>query len=332
MKGEVFGKLTILDTYIKQFNGYKTAVAKTKCECGTLKDIRWVGIRSGKVSTCGCGVNISKPERLMFDMLSVGIDDLKQQFSINGWQFDMVSHDNKLVIEYNGLWWHSSGMQKNNSYHKLRRLSVESVGYRLITVWADDWSDNKLRIIKLIEDACGLNAKIKIGARKCDLKLIDHIESYNFHKTHHIQQGKPVGSINVGVYYNELLVSTVTVMVEKTQYNLTRMSVHTDYSIAGLLNKVIKFVGKGLWVTYCDRDYFTGGLYANAGFECVNNTRQLTYMKGQLRFRREKFMKHKLPNLFDNVDLSLTEKEICEQNGIYQIYNSGIDKWIKQVD
>jgi hypothetical protein len=99
-------------------------------------------------------------------------------------------------------------------------------------------------------------------------------------------------------------------------------------SINGLLPKLIKFLAPGKpVVTYCDRDYFTGTIYEKAGFKRTSVSRQLTYTKdGQIRERRERYMKGKLPDLGIEVG-DMTEKEALEQAGIYQCWNSGVERW-----
>jgi hypothetical protein len=53
----------------------------------------------------------------------------------------------------------------------------------------------------------------------------------------------------------------------------------------------------------------------------------MSYVVRKLRQRRERFMKHKLPALFGDVDMSKREIDICAENGVYACWNSGTEKY-----
>ena len=55
------------------------------------------------------------------------------------YELDIVIPDKKIAIEYCGLYWHSEKMGHDKNYH-LNKLSMcEKIGYRLITVFEDEW-------------------------------------------------------------------------------------------------------------------------------------------------------------------------------------------------
>ena len=53
--GKKYGSLTITNVYIKKSkSGHTKSVAKTKCECGNIKDIYCASILKGVTRSCGC--------------------------------------------------------------------------------------------------------------------------------------------------------------------------------------------------------------------------------------------------------------------------------------
>jgi len=78
---------------------------------------------------------------------------LRDRKFINPYEIDILSHKDKLGIEYNGLMWHSSGKSKHEMFDikdkeiKLKHLQktelVESNGYQLFHIFENEWIQNK---------------------------------------------------------------------------------------------------------------------------------------------------------------------------------------------
>lgn len=67
--------------------------------------------------------------------------------SLIGKELDIVIPDLNLAIEYNGLYWHSSLNPKFVFGRHIEKTNkCESMGYRLIHIWEDDWNTNKINI------------------------------------------------------------------------------------------------------------------------------------------------------------------------------------------
>jgi len=76
--------------------------------------------------------------------------------------------------------------------------------------------------------------------------------------------------------------------------------------------------------SYAKRDYSTGGVYIANKFTFLGFTKPgYKYVKNSTTYPRQKFQKHKLPLLFPNVNMSLTEQQIMEKQGYYRLYDSG---------
>ena len=83
-------------------------------------------------------------------------------------ELDIVIPKIKLAIEYNGLFWHSASF-KNENYHLNKTELCESLGYRLIHIWEDEWLNNKKEIKQKLINIFNNNEKID----KTDLLILD---------------------------------------------------------------------------------------------------------------------------------------------------------------
>ena len=80
-------------------------------------------------------------------------------------------------------------------------------------------------------------------------------------------------------------------------------------------------------VTYADRRYSSGKLYETLDFVKVGVSSQnhFYFKKGHetTLYSRIKFQKHKLGNMFDNFDHSMTSWENMQNNGYDRIWDCG---------
>lgn len=273
------------------------------------------------------GKGVSQPEQDLRDFLDTltaterGCLPGTQQ-----WAFDVILPEHKIVVEFNGVYWHSFP-RANRGQHLYKRKFAEKHGYRMITIWEDHWNRDRSRIEKYFARIIK-GAPKRIGARKCRVGSIDRKTADAFHATHHIQSAAPsVANIAYGLFLEGCLVAAVSFDHHGVLHRFTS----GEYAVIGGLSRLCSawFTDHGKDIlTFCDRDLFDGQVYKKTGFKKEGYTLQLSYVANKQRVRRERFMKKKLAGLFGEVDMSLTEHEICAQNGIYAAYNSGVDRWV----
>ena len=156
-----------------------------------------------------CSNSISKMEKELFSFIkSLGFVCLENDKSIlDGKEIDIVIPDKKILIEFNGLYWHSEKFLDKN-YHLDKTNKCEELGYQLIHIFEDEWLNKKDIVKSRIKNILGVS-KNKIYARKCKIKEVKTKDKTIFLNKNHIQGS--VGSVfNMGLYYNEELVSIMT--------------------------------------------------------------------------------------------------------------------------
>jgi len=250
-------------------------------------------------------------------------------------ELDIYVPSKYLAIEFNGTYWHGDNIITNKNYHYNKWKECKEKGIKLLTVWEDDWNNiNKKEILKsIILNECNL-IKNKIGARESDIKLIENKEKTKFLECNHLQ-GNCQSSINLGLYYNNELISLMTFGKKRKmlgsshtidQYELLRFCSKINYQIMGAASKlfkyfIINFNPKNV-ISYASCDISNGNLYEKLGFKyCKYTGVNYWWVKNGIKYHRSNFMKHKL--IKDGANYNKTENEIMIEKGYNKIYGTG---------
>ena len=241
-------------------------------------------------------------------------------------ELDIFIPDHKLAIELNGLYWHSELQGKDKYYHLNKTLECEKIGIQLIHIFEDEWIDKQDIVKSIIKGKLGFSNKIY--GRKCKVEMIDN--AYNFYDENHIQGGM-YSFINIGLFYNEELVSVLS--FSKPRYNkqydweITRFANKLNTSVIGGFAKMLKYFKEkysGNVITYSDKRLFNGSIYLQNGFTQLKSSGPSYYYTDyRNRYNRVGFQKHKLKDKLDIYDPNLTEWENMQLNGWDRIWDCG---------
>lgn len=257
---------------------------------------------------------------------------------ITPFELDIVIPELKIAIEYCGLYWHSELMGKNATYHLEKLNSCKSKGYRLITIFEDEWIIKQEIVKSRLSTIFGKNKRV--FARKTKIKEIDAKITSSFLEENHIQ-GSVKSSINLGLMDGSELIAIMTFgksrFNKNAEWELIRFANKLNYSTVGgaskLLNHFIKEYSPNSIISYSDKRWNTGNLYAQLGFEYNNDSPpNYFYFNNNLeRKSRIQFQKHKLSTILENFDSSLTEVENMYNNKWNRIFDCGNSSYILQL-
>lgn len=242
---------------------------------------------------------------------------------LNGKEIDIYIPSLKLAIEFNGCWWHST-KYKPKDYHQEKWENCDKLGIRLIQIWEHHWVEKRDLIENYLIDI--FQNKIKIFARKCEIRKVDSKSEREFLNENHLQ-GYDASTVCYGLYFDSILLQVMSFKKSKKGFEINRLCTKSGHSIIGgtkrLFKSFIKEYNPIFVSTYSSNDYFTGHIYEELGFELKKITQP-----GYFYFRkigdilsREKCQKHKLVKMGYNSEKS--ERQIMSELGYVRVYNSG---------
>jgi very-short-patch-repair endonuclease len=246
-------------------------------------------------------------------------------------ELDFVFEQKKLAIEYCGLYWHSEKKVDKN-YHKKKLKLCNEQGYRLITIFEDEWRNKKDIVQSRLQHALGLSNK-SCGARQTNIKQITTKEYRSFLEQNHIQ-GFAGAKIKLGAFFNNQLVSVMSFgayrkalgsSVKQDEYELIRFC--SLGKIPGISSKLFKYFLQNYSpkkiISYCDLRWGTGTVYEKLGFELMRVT-EPNYWYTRDGLNREHRFKYTKQNLIKlGFDPNQTELDIMSQLGYYKIWDCG---------
>lgn len=286
-----------------------------------------------------CGHIISKAEEDIYNFL-LGIlpktDIIRHDTAVlDGLEIDILIPKYNLGIEYNGLRWHSEQFGKGRNYHVDKTNIAESKGVHLIQIFEDEWIKNKELILEKLCHFLGCSDyKDVVGGRKCTVKETNKDAAQEFLEKYHIQ-GFVGSSVYLGAYYQGILVGVMSFLKERDgEWNLTRFATNTTFSWPGLANKMFKFFVRNynplIVKTFLDRRwaYHAVNVYDRMHFELVEIERpDYRYVVGTERKHKFGFRKNILHKRY-GFPLSMTEREMTKELGIYRIWDCGLFKYV----
>lgn len=241
---------------------------------------------------------------------------------------DIVVEANKIIIEYDGLYWHSE-LYKSKNYHVLKKLLAEQKGYRLIHIFSDEWIYKNDIVKSRLRYLFGMNSVNKVYARDCDVRDVDTVTAREFLEHNHIQ-GNVNSSVRYGLYHEGKLVSLMTFGSSRFESGVTellRFCSDRDLNVVGGAGKLFNAFVKDHpevdhIVSYADARWSTGhAFYEKLGFEFTAMSSPGYYIvDGDIRRNRMQFQKHKIAGPGDE---GKTEHEITLERGLYRIYDCG---------
>jgi len=312
-----------------------------KCPENHVFVTSWHNFRAG--NRCPkCYGSVSKAETDVYNFIKQFLIDAVQsnRSLIKPFELDIVIPSKKIAIEYNGLYYHSESMGKNKNYHLNKLQKCNEIGYKLITIFEDEWI-NKQNIVKhRLMHILNVSEANSIHARKCVIKEINATVKNEFLNKFHIQ-GADRSSIKLGAFYNDQLVSLMTFSKGsiakggKTAdgiYELNRFCSDHDYIISGIANRLFKHFIRNYnpteIFTYGDKRWSDGNLYKHLGFDFVHDSApNYWYIDGCNRIHRFNFRKSVLKDKLEIFDESLSEIDNMRLNGWDRIWDCGNVRW-----
>ena len=339
--------------FVSDINLYQneTTSIQFKCKkCGTIHTKIWNAIDQWwNCKVCNPNFSTSSQETEITEFLQSNnilfeksAKIIKNPESEKSFEIDFNILNKNIAIEFDGLYWHCNRHQLNNNYHLQKTLLCKEKGIQLIHIFEDEWILKKEIVLSRLRSLLNL-IKEKIFARKCKIKIVNFQEKNEFLEKNHIQ-GKDISMINIGLYYNNELVSIMTFSSgniskgkkkEEGIWELNRFCNKINLNVIGGAGKLLSHFKKNYqWkeiYSYADKRWSTGNLYKKLNFNLEYETRPnywyINLSKSIKRFHRFTFRKSMLIKMKEYKE-ELTEMEIMTKKGWNWIYDCGNLKFI----
>lgn len=197
-------------------------------------------------------------------------------------------------------------------------------------------ADRRLRIIvERILHKEGLHTQ-KIFARKCSIAELDTLTASRFLDANHFQ-GRGASRIKIGLKHGDELVAVMTFgkprFAKKYDWELIRYATAGGVTVVGGASRLLAYFRKtfgGTIITYSDRRWGNGGLYAALGFKKIATSKpNYWWCKNGERISRYQTQLNLLPSLLGTqYNSALSENDNMRNVGWKKIQDLGNDVFV----
>jgi hypothetical protein len=290
---------------------------------------------------------VSNEEQAVYDFIAGELGIIGKQGNkslIYPYELDMVFEQHKIAIEYCGLYWHSEhSSKKDKNYHFNKMKLANTQGYRLITIFSDEWK-YKNDIVKSKLRNIFQKSQTKHYARQLSVREVSYVESREFLNKHHLQ-GSSIAKINLGLYTKDLrLVALMTfsngraalnTKSNHSEFELVRFVTNGDSIVGGaskLLTHFIRRYSPSKITSYADLRWSEGNVYETIGFQKTTDPSIGYWYTSNYEKREHRFNFTKSQLIKEGADSSKTEWEIMKELGYDRIWDCGHQKYVMIVE
>ena len=289
-----------------------------------------------------CGRELSKGEECVKDYIEniIGFKINKNSRKIiPPYELDIFVPEKNLAIEYDGILWHSEKYIKDTNYHLNKTESCEKMGIRLIYIFEDEWNEHTDIVKSKLKHILGCdNCQPKVFARKCSVGEINNNLAKEFLGKNHIQ-GFARSTVYLGGFYGDKLIGVMSFKREVKNLNkweLTRFATDINKCCVGVGGKIFKYFIRNYnpseVKSFADRRWsslLSDNLYNKLGFKLDKILKpDYHYVIGNKRIHKFNCRKQNLLRMDDELNINMTEHEMCQKLGFQRIYDCGLIKYI----
>jgi hypothetical protein len=284
--------------------------------------------------------NLGKTQKEITDWLnSMGFNFNSNVSILEGKELDCYDPQQKLALEYCGLYWHSENslQPRRRPYHHDKWKRCRDKGIQLLTIFDDEWREKNSICKSMILSKLGI-FETRIQARKCTTKIISKKEMESFCELYHIQGANKLSEVCFGVFYKEDLVGVIDMgrhhrKKDKDSAVLTRLCFKAGVQVVGGSGKLFKACvdwcrenGKKKIISWSDNRYSDGSVYERLGFkkECELPP---DYKYVDMKNPKTRLSKQSQSKKQSMCPAKMTELEWANSRGLSRIWDCGKTRW-----
>jgi len=266
-------------------------------------------------------------------------------------ELDFYFPDHNVAVEFCGIHYHletilnarkESDADKTfgKKYHLWKQEKCEELGIQLITIFEDEYLDNKEIVLSRLRNVLGLSEK-GIYARKTKVIKIDKQVANQFLYENHIQGIGQASIVHYGAYDGNILIGVMSFSHKRPALGSVHIEGHYELlrfatdgrTHTGLASKLFRAFIRDYnplnVISYADRRWSTGGVYPKMGFDHVSTSRpSYAYVKkgSVVRLFRYSYTKALVVNKMGG-DPNKTEWINMQEMGYDRIWDCGTLKF-----
>lgn len=248
--------------------------------------------------------------------------------------YDGVDFENKIAVEYNGLFWHAedSKTPRGRSYHYEKFKKCKANGIRLFSIFSDEWINREQQVKSFIRAALN-KCEHRFFARKMSVEVISKEDADSFYEKYHIQGGCPSNIISCALKQGEEIIGCMSFGRHHRKVEtvvLTRLCFKDNCYVVGGSSKMFKFLLNDTQstevISWSDNRWSNGDVYRALGFYLdaelppdyfYINMKQPT---GKISKQSQKKSRTSCPD-------NKTELEFAKENGLSRVWDCGKIRW-----
>lgn len=249
------------------------------------------------------------------------------------YELDIVLPDIHLAIEYCGLYHHTEQAGKGRYYHKTKWEKSKAQGYRLLTIFSDEWNERQPIVKRIIDRALQQDNTSPIFARTCTAEEVTAAEARQFFDDNHIQ-GACKGTISYRLKDQQSRTMAIIALEYYQKTNIWYINRYaTSHKVPGGFSKLLAhFKRHHKWseiVTFADLRWSSGDLYEKTGFTLDKILKPEYYwIDNNKRYHKFNYRRKYLPQRLKSFDPNKSEVQNCLDNGLQRIWNCGYKRYI----
>ena len=236
--------------------------------------------------------HISSLEKLMMDWLDSINIKYTSQYKVDNKIADIYIPSNNLIIETDGLYWHSDAIISNKNYHIEKRQLYISKGFTPLFFRENEIVNlDKFKIVQsIIKNK--LNLSERIFARKCIIKPVDKSSAKTFFTANHLM-GNGSGQ-TYGLFFSDKLVGAIQIRGHKEGYEIARFCNLLNTNIIGGFSKLLTYIQNNVLnskslITFIDLRYGIGSYLTSFNFKYSTTYPSFKWTNGKEIFNRMAF-------------------------------------------
>lgn len=187
-------------------------------------------IRNGHKDSCGCTSVASKGEVALYEFIKEILpnEEVEQNPRIlNLKEIDVFISSKRIGFEFNGLYWHSDALGKDEYYHIGKTEVAKEKNIELIHIFEHQWKFKEDLVKDYILKYLNLQSS-EIDLSLCNIQEVSKEDSLTFHTDNNLYDSQ-TSDINLGLHFMNECVALMSINKFESHYEITTLSMKKGF-------------------------------------------------------------------------------------------------------